>query len=87
MIGMIVRLECNKKTLPIFVSLLLGRHYTGRRRWTTQVVDVSVYPELLSYLAVNEITYRSTTQTSALGRTLYLASVARPRIHGPGSSI
>ena len=32
-------------------------------------------------------TYKSQTHTSAAGLTLYLASVARPMIHGPGSSI
>lgn len=87
MIGMIVRFECSEKTLPIFVPLLLSRHYARRGRWTTQVVDVSVYAELLWHLTVNEMAYKSTTQTSGPGRTLYLVSVARPRIHGPGSSI
>jgi hypothetical protein len=52
-----------------------------------QIVDISIRKRSgIAYSGIGS-TYKSQTHTSGEGLTLYLASVARPMIQGPGSSI
>ena len=94
-VGVVVRFKGSQQPLAVPVALLLDRNDTWRRRGTVEVVDVPTHRQLsVSMLGkggkhkiVDSGTYRSTMHTSGGGRTAYRASVARPIIHGPGSSM